>query len=198
MTKWFKGSLGASAGFLTLISLLTPLRTDLDPQMEFVAWILSVAAGIGTLLALWYALAAALAGGGRGARQLVARFGPPILRSAAAASLATGILAASSGVPALAESTDTAPATLPASLLLTDLTPGCTPPETPLGHETYSPESETWTVQNGDTLWSIAQQTGPAESVLERTRQIYERNREAIGSDPNLIITGTKLTLGGK
>ncbi len=55
----------------------------------------------------------------------------------------------------------------------------------------------TWryTVQQGDCLWDIAQKELGSGLCW---REIYEKNRDAIGGDPNLIYTGTKLRIPSK
>jgi DNA-binding NarL/FixJ family response regulator len=54
-------------------------------------------------------------------------------------------------------------------------------------------------VRPGDSLWSIAQeQLGPnatPEQFYDETERIYELNRDRIGDNPNLILTGQELLL---
>ena len=59
-----------------------------------------------------------------------------------------------------------------------------------------------YTVRTGDTLWSIAvglisrgDQEVVGESVSGMWRAIYERNRDLIGDDPNLIFVGQILEI---
>lgn len=58
---------------------------------------------------------------------------------------------------------------------------------------------ETYVVEPGDCLWSIAaRRLGPAATntaVDVAWRRIYERNRAAVGDDPNLIHPGLVLAL---
>ncbi len=53
-------------------------------------------------------------------------------------------------------------------------------------------EQESWTVQKGDSLWRIARQQYGDGS---QWRRIYERNREVIGEDENMIFPGQELEL---
>ena len=50
----------------------------------------------------------------------------------------------------------------------------------------------TWTVDPGDTLCKIAQAKYGSES---KWRDIYEKNKDVIGNNPNNIIVGQKLKL---
>ena len=50
---------------------------------------------------------------------------------------------------------------------------------------------ESYAVESGDSLYSIAQ----AQDVRGGWQQLYERNRKVVGSDPNLIIPGQRLAL---
>ena len=49
-----------------------------------------------------------------------------------------------------------------------------------------------YTVQSGDSLWSIAERAYGDGSL---SQEIYEANSQVIGSDPNLISPGMKLYL---
>jgi RHS repeat-associated protein len=63
-----------------------------------------------------------------------------------------------------------------------------------LGFFAVSADKTSGIVQSGDTLWGIAQQ------VLHngnRWGEIYNLNKNVIGSNPNLIFPGTKLSLPG-
>lgn len=55
------------------------------------------------------------------------------------------------------------------------------------------------TVRSGDTLWDLAAATLPpsaSEAEIDRRwREIYQRNRSAIGADPDLIRPGQRLVL---
>lgn len=55
-----------------------------------------------------------------------------------------------------------------------------------------SEEREVWTVKKGDSLWEIARQQYGDGSLWG---QIYERNREIIGEDGNIIFPGQVLEL---
>ncbi|MEU8570489.1 transglycosylase family protein [Streptomyces pathocidini] len=52
----------------------------------------------------------------------------------------------------------------------------------------------TYTVAQGDTLSKIA----TAQKVEGGWKKVYEDNREVIGGNPNVIVPGQKLTVGGK
>ena len=58
--------------------------------------------------------------------------------------------------------------------------------------ETQSDGREFWTVEKGDSLWRIAWQQYGDGSLW---RQIYEKNREVIGEDGNVIFPGQVLEL---
>ncbi|MER5971987.1 transglycosylase family protein [Streptomyces sp. NPDC002055] len=55
-------------------------------------------------------------------------------------------------------------------------------------------ETRSYTVVRGDTLYKIA----TTHDVKGGWHRVYEGNREVVGGDPNLILPGQKLTLGGK
>lgn len=61
------------------------------------------------------------------------------------------------------------------------------------------PDTGSVVVRTGDSLWSIAAATLPAgadeQRVDRRWREIYAANRAAIGSDPDVIQPGVRLTL---
>jgi nucleoid-associated protein YgaU len=71
-----------------------------------------------------------------------------------------------------------------------------TPPDPTM---TASPTGATYTVAPGDCLWSIAAHvlgnTASARAIDRGWRAIYAANRDAVGSDPNLIHPGLVLTL---
>jgi nucleoid-associated protein YgaU len=62
---------------------------------------------------------------------------------------------------------------------------------------TASPEAsgESYEVQSGDTLATIAQQFYGDPTQWQR---IYDANKDAIGSDPDKLKLGTKLTIPPK
>jgi nucleoid-associated protein YgaU len=73
-------------------------------------------------------------------------------------------------------------------------TPKATPPET------TSCTGTTYTVQAGDSLWSIAAGTvksGSTAKINVVWHRIYDDNRAAIGSDPSLLRAGTQLCMPG-
>ena len=53
----------------------------------------------------------------------------------------------------------------------------------------YNPSTITYTVQSGDTLWSIA------DKYNTTWQRIYELNRDVIGDNPNLIYPGQVLRI---
>lgn len=58
--------------------------------------------------------------------------------------------------------------------------------------------SFTYTVKNGDTLWTIAQEQCGAQTQAAISRawqRIYQQNKAAIGNDPSLIYAGTELVI---
>ncbi|MDT3767349.1 LysM domain-containing protein [Gleimia hominis] len=58
--------------------------------------------------------------------------------------------------------------------------------------------SFTYTVKNGDTLWTIAQEQCGAQTQAAISRawqRIYQQNKAAIGNDPALIYAGTELVI---
>ncbi len=70
--------------------------------------------------------------------------------------------------------------------------------ETP--HKTH--RTSTVKVKPGDCLWTLAAgQLSPAASsrqIARETNRWFEANKTAIGSDPNLIVTGTILSIPGR
>ena len=127
--------------------------------------------------------------------------------------LAASTLAAGVSAPGIAVAADTAddapmlhdlgpaPAEVPAPVpILLDLGPN----EAAVVEATSEAPrpSEMWTVEIGDHLWRVAEETladrgqaaGDAE-VAAYSRQIFDMNRGAIGDDPDLIHPGTVLTL---
>jgi hypothetical protein len=65
--------------------------------------------------------------------------------------------------------------------------------------EEAAANTETKTVEPGDSLWTIAQERlAPDASpprVAEEVERTYALNRERLGEDPNLILVGQELTL---
>lgn len=58
--------------------------------------------------------------------------------------------------------------------------------------------TDTYVVRPGDSLWSIAlAHPGPAGSVEQRWRAIWQANRDLVGDDPDLILPGQALRLPG-
>ncbi len=70
------------------------------------------------------------------------------------------------------------------------MTPSVPPTATPV--QPVAPTSATYTVRSGDTLSTISQATLGDSG---RWREIYELNRGAIGSNPNVVVPGTMLKL---
>lgn len=60
------------------------------------------------------------------------------------------------------------------------------------GKRPAPPSPKTYTVRPGDTLWSIAKKTLGDGS---RWRDVYQVNRDVIGSDPNRIMPGQTLRI---
>ncbi len=58
-----------------------------------------------------------------------------------------------------------------------------------------SPIAQTYTVQTGDTLLSIAEQV---YGDVTQWQQIYDANRDGIGDDPDALRVGLKLTIPPK
>ena len=88
-----------------------------------------------------------------------------------------------------------------------DATPASTPePDVPAVPPASAPEHDPvavdaagYMVETGDCLWTIgAVRLGPgaADADIDRYwRHIYDRNRDVIGDDPNLIFAGQRLVL---
>lgn len=60
---------------------------------------------------------------------------------------------------------------------------------------TQPPAATTYTVKSGDSLWKIAQNTLGDGS---RWREIYDMNKDTVGSNPNLIYPGQVYNLPAK
>lgn len=62
-----------------------------------------------------------------------------------------------------------------------------------------APDHGSHVVEPGDSLWSIARQTGPpaatTAAIDARWRQIWALNRDVVGTDPDLIHPGQQLRL---
>ncbi|WP_330239115.1 transglycosylase family protein [Streptomyces sp. NBC_00525] len=54
------------------------------------------------------------------------------------------------------------------------------------------PDGDTYTVRPGDNLWAIAE----AQDVPGGWPELYEANKDEVGSDPDLILPGQSLDLG--
>jgi hypothetical protein len=77
------------------------------------------------------------------------------------------------------------------------------PPSRSVQHRSHrGPTAASVVVAPGDTLWSIAARTLPAQSpdaaTARRWRAIYAANRSRIGPDPDLIVPGLRLRLPRK
>ncbi|MGW9827666.1 resuscitation-promoting factor RpfA [Brevibacterium pityocampae] len=71
------------------------------------------------------------------------------------------------------------------------------PPDEP-GAEPEGPRPRTVTVSAGDSLWSIAAEmegTRDPAAVASAVAAIHRENRAVIGSDPNLILPGSRLEI---
>ena len=80
------------------------------------------------------------------------------------------------------------PAASPSVVASTASTPASTPTTTEAAAETYE-------VQSGDTLLSIAQQY---YGDTTQWRRIYDANKDTIGADPDKLKIGMKLTIPPK
>jgi nucleoid-associated protein YgaU len=78
------------------------------------------------------------------------------------------------------------PVPSPSTIALVSTTPSATASQV---------AGETYEVQSGDTLLSIAQQYYSDPSQWQR---IYDANKDTIGSDPNKLSVGMKLTIPPK
>jgi nucleoid-associated protein YgaU len=79
-----------------------------------------------------------------------------------------------------------------APLVLEDITIAATRLPEPVAVNTAAVQATTYTVQKGDTLWSIAQQhlgDGASWAV------IYGQNADIIGDNPDLIFPGQTITI---
>lgn len=128
---------------------------------------------------------------------------PRALRSAVLALVGVSGLSAPLA-PALAASGD--PGQTPPSVAVVDVS-GLPLPGRAVGSEvaaTGSSSRHTVVVQPGDSLWSIAGRSLPADSsaadICRGWHRIYAVNRARVGTDPNLLLAGTRLVvpaLGG-
>lgn len=128
-------------------------------------------------------------------------------------SLAGATIAASTLAPTFAAAADAEPT--PAPIVLFDIGRAGVEPVTALAPaaDVLTPESvetpqpaDTWTVQQGDHLWSIAEDTltefakdsSPTERQITRYwRRLIDHNRAVIGADLDVIYPGTTLVLPG-
>lgn len=86
-------------------------------------------------------------------------------------------------------------------LPLPDRAVGAAAPPARPGPGAAAPPPRSHRVRPGDSLWSIADDWLPAAAPVAEVdttwRRIYRANRPAIGTDPNLIVPGTRLRLPG-
>jgi hypothetical protein len=169
--------LGLTAPVVRLAAPVTrPGAATVDAALACVlAWMLVACwAWLGFVAALM-ALEALATGGVRRSSQLAPRLVRTLVTAACGAGLAAGLAA-----PALADTTGTlSEVHLLDGLALPDRTPGMP----------SAPTTACLVVQPGDTLFDLARAHGTTWPAL------YRANREAIGSDPDLIEPGTRLTL---
>ncbi|WP_240038104.1 LysM peptidoglycan-binding domain-containing protein [Actinomyces procaprae] len=187
---------------------------------QFSAAITAVACGAGAAGALWHLLSVILAllacsdgrrgslrAPGRGARaaaRILRRWGAPVVRRIAAGALIAGM----SSSPALAATTAAAPGSDDLGWQPTQTAPtdpgdsgtGSSPTDPGQPQESPAP-TPGHTVTAGESLWSITEDLiGPEASpaqVAEAWPQLYRANTDVIGSDPELILPGTPLSVPG-
>lgn len=183
------------------------------PQQDLESLLVAVAGIAIIAVALWYLVAAlallrASRSGSHSLRMQVARWGPPILKGIAAASLACSFIAPASadtdfswGAPLPTPSTIYEPppaepvSTTPA---LAEPAPTSTPVATLHDPGQAGLTAREHTVVAGDCLWSIARTyyapTDDSE-LADLVLDLYLANKGVIGDDPNLIYPGQTITL---
>ncbi len=167
------------------------------PSAQLSALVACILATIGALLSLWYlagglALLVAQFAPARVAetiRSKVLQYGPPLLRKAAGISISASTAIGFFSAPA-ALATTASPATEGSPVVATspvDLGPGA--PSLDLTAGALPQNLSYYTVQPGDSLWSISQERATSVNAL------YDRNKTVIGPNPNLIQPGQNLAI---
>src|SRR3954447_24992174 len=121
---------------------------------------------------------------------------PAVVRGVVATTLGVSMAAGVAG-PSLAGSTTHGPGPGIDGLALPDRAEGAAPAGTTTGSAPTEPPLVV--VRSGDSLWSIARRRLPAAASDAETatavRYLYAVNRFRIGTDPDLILPGTRLVL---
>lgn len=136
---------------------------------------------------------------GRRCRSLSARVTPRLLRRVGGAILSASAVGGLMGVaPAMATGLDRGPISGSQPTATTPNSRGGPPPAaSSTTADRRATEARAVVVQPGDCLWNIAARQLPANAssaeIDHLWRRWYERNRVLIGSDPDLIATGSRL-----
>lgn len=175
--------LGLVATWPAVLWLVGPaIKFTPDTVDSALAWALGL-----LLLSCWTWLSLvgglmALEAAATGTTTLTARLAPHGLRLLVAVACGAGVVGGVTA-PASADPVDHATAEL-------HVLDGLALPDRPVApRERPSPVATSVVVRSGDTLWSLA------ERLDIDWQQLYRTNRAVIGSDPDLIHPGTRLTV---